>query len=253
MFPHIIFGIIGAATAAFAVNCLARRWNRPPAAGLGIAAVVLFGIIYIAALQLLVLYVDPQSTVLSAARAETVYLAYAYAGVGAAISVLVALGLMAGLIRLIAPRPDADAMGKPGLKIAVISVLIALGAAPFLVQNQSTIGRAIAANEAEIAALRTSYTAGLERLVKLGIVKKIAVSDDAVTHYVTAPLYELGARGLAEYAKASLIYHIHVTNGEPKPIVIRNADTGREIGTYHADGVFLLAAGEQTPERTTND
>ncbi|MCG8544242.1 MAG: hypothetical protein MJE12_08555 [Alphaproteobacteria bacterium] len=251
MFPHIIFGVIGAATAAFAVSCLARRWNRHPAAGLGTAAVVLFGIIYIASLQLLVLYVDPQSTALSAARAETVYLAYA--GVGAAISVLVALGLMAGLIRLIAPRPATDTNGKPGLKIAIISVLIALGAAPFLVQNQLTIGRAIAANEAEITALRTSYTAGLERLVKLGIVKKIAVNEDAVTHYVTAPLYELGARGLAEYAKASLIYHIYVTNGEPKPIVIRDADTGREIGTYHADGVFLLAADAQTPGQAPTD
>ena len=133
MLPHIIFGVIGAATVAFAVNALVRRRSGQPVFGLSAAGMILFGIVYIASLQLLVLYIDPQSTLLASARAETVYLAYT--GVGAAVSALGAIALMAGLIKLIAPRQDPDARGKHGLKYAVISVLIALGAAPFLVQT----------------------------------------------------------------------------------------------------------------------
>ena len=251
MLPPLVFGVMGAILVGFSMQRLARRWDRHPAALLSTAAVLLFGILFAALLQALVMYVDPQSTALASARPEIVYLAYA--GVAAAAAASGALGLTALFVRAFGHKDATHAGRKSGLKAAIIGILIAVAAIPFLVQNQIAIGRAIAANEAEIAALRTSYTAGLERLVKLGVVKKIEVSDTAVTHFVTAPLYDLGVRGLAEYAKASLIYHIYVTNGEPKPVVIRNADTGRKIGTYHADGVFMVAADHDMPRSATSE
>ena len=238
MLPHFGFGILAATIAAVAAAAIARRRHRHPAAAYAVAALFLNGIMYIVLLQASLLHLRPETLGVGSFPPATLYVAYS--AVCATGSVLISTILVSAFTAI--GRPTAGETGRvaPYARMALFTAVIMIIAAPFLVQNQLAIGRAAAANNAEIAALRTSYKAGLDRLVKLGVVRRIEVNDQNVTHYVSEPLFELGPQRLAEYARASMIYQSYNSGQSPKPVVLRNAENDRKIGTYRTDGVFVL-------------
>ncbi len=238
MLPHFAFGLLAAILAAIMATSIARRRYRNPAAAYAVAALFLNGIIYIALLQTALLHLRPETFGAGNIQPATLYIAYS--GACAAGSILVTVLLVSAFTAVGGPAPSETGRATPYARVALLVAVITIIAAPFLVQNQLTIGRAAAANNAEIAALRTSYKAGLDRLVKLGVVRRIEVDDDIVTHYVSEPLFELGPQRLAEYARASMIYQSYMSGQSPKPVVLRNAKTAGKIGTYRTDGVFVL-------------
>lgn len=240
MLLHFGFGLLAAAVAAVMAASIARRRYRHPAAAYGVAALFLNGIAYIALLQTALLHLRPESVGMGDFAPATLYIVYS--GACAAASVLLTIGLVGAFTA--SQRPSAGESGRvaPYARVALFATVAVIIAAPFLVQNQLAIGRAAAANNAEIAALRTSYKAGLDRLVKLGVVRRIEVDDQTVTHYVSESLFALGPQRLAEYARASMIYQSYVSGQTPKPVVLRNAANDSKIGTYRTDGVFVLEA-----------
>lgn len=241
MLLHFGFGLLAAGAAAVMATGIARRRYRHPAAAYGVAALFLNGIAYIALLQTAFLHLRPESIGMGDFPPATLYIAYSAAC--AAASVLLTIGLVSGFTAIQRPATGESGRIAPYARVALFATVVMIIAAPFLVQNQLAIGRAAAANNAEIAALRTSYKAGLDRLVKLGVVRRIEVDDETVTHYVSEPLFALGPQRLAEYARASMIYQSYVSGQTPKPVVLRNAENDSKIGTYRTDGVFVLEAG----------
>lgn len=243
MFPHIGYGVIGVLLSGLAAGLIASRLGRRPPAAFSIAALFLSAVLYILSLQALVLYLRPDPFGLGQLQPVKLYLYYA--GASAFFSFSLSTGVMAISVAL----ARAGASGRFGAyaRAVVFSLVLVILSGPLVIHNQFAIGRAIAANEAEIAALRASYKAGLDKLSKLGIVRKIEVDETAVTHFVTKPLYNLGVRRMAEYARASLIYHLHVAGGEAKPIVLRDAITNERIATYRTNGVFELASDSHYP------
>ncbi len=241
MLLHFGFGILAAVAAAVLAAGIARRRYRHPAAAYSVAALFLNGIAYIALLQTALLHLPPETIGLGDLPPATLYIAYSAAC--AAGSVLITIGLVSAFTAIGRPATGDAGRAAPYARVALFAAVIMIIAAPFLVQNQLAIGRAAAANNAEIAALRTSYKAGLDRLVKLGVVRRIEVDDQTVTHYVSKPLFELGPQRLAEYARASMIYQSYVSGQSPKPVVLRNAANDSKIGTYRTDGVFVLESG----------
>lgn len=244
MLPHFGFGLLAAIIAAVMAAGIARRRYRHPAAAYAVAALFLSGIAYIALLQTALLHLRPETFGAVNISPATLYIAYS--GACAALSILVTTALVSAFTAIGRPTSGETGRVAPYARVALFAAVIMIVAAPFLVQNQLTIGRAAAANNAEIAALRTSYKAGLDRLVKLGVVRRIEVDDQIVTHYVTEPLFELGPQRLAEYARASMIYQSFVSGQSPKPVVLRNANTDSKIGTYRTDGVFVLESNFTT-------
>ncbi len=245
MLPHFAFGLLAAIVAAVMAAGVARRRYRHPAAAYAMAALFLNGLLYVALLQMALLHLRPEAIGVGSLSPALLYTAYS--GVAAAISVLITVLLVIGFTAIGRPASGQTSVAAPYARAAIFVAVLAIIATPFLVQNQLAIGRAAAANAAEIAALRTSYKAGLDRLVKLGVVHRIEVDDRIVTHYVSDPLLELGPQRLAEYARASMIYQSYVSGQSPKPVVLRDAKTAGKIGTYRPDGVFVIEADFATP------
>ncbi len=190
-----------------------------------------------AVLQGLVLYVHPKHLLPASLAPETVFLLYAAAT--SLIAIASAAALAAAWIAL-TRRPEQPSRCKAIGLAVLFSLALCILSAPFLVENQLVIGRAITANEAEINAFARSYKAGLAKLVKLGALSRIQVEDDAVTHYIGGPLYKVGPQGLAEYARAAMVYNTLVLGKAPRSIVLRDAVTEDRIGTYSPDGVFVV-------------
>lgn len=244
-FATTVLGLVAAIVAAMAATRRASSRGLRPAVAYGICGFIMAALVYGAVLQLLVLYVHARGSVAATIGPETIFSLFALSAAVAAVAI--GAGLVSAWIALIgrsgqqAPRPYKTF----GLAL-LFSLSITILAAPFLVQNQLTIERSISASEAEILAFQASYKNGLERLTKLGALDRIEVADDAVTHYIGNPLYKVGAKGLAEYARAAMIYHTHILGNPPKRIVLRDSTTESEIGTYRTDGVFVIRPAGET-------
>ena len=197
------------------------------------------------------LYFHPKALLPASLAPETVFLLYA--GTTSLIGIAVRRGPGRRLDRAYPPPGAARRFKTLGLAL-LFSLAISILAAPFLIENQLVIGRAIKANEAEINAFSQSYKAGLAKLVKIGALRRIEVEDDTVTHYIGGPLYQIGAKGLAEYARAAMVYNTLVLGKAPRSIVLRDATTEDPIGTYRPDGVFVLqtSATYRKPRRIVN-
>lgn len=237
-FLVVALGFGSAAVAALAAARIAARAGRTPGAAFGLSAFFLAGLGYVAGLQSLMLYGLPRGLLPLPLAPETMFLIYA------ALTSLLAIALSAGLIALWlavsrSSRETPSRFKTFGLAL-LFSLAIGILAAPFLIENQLAIGRAVSANESEIQAYRTSYKAGLEKLATIGALHRIEVDDDAVTHYIGGPLYQVGAKGLAEYARAAMVYQTLVLGANARPVVLRDAVTEDRIATYSADGVFVV-------------
>ena len=86
----IVLGLAGATAATFAARRIAARLGRSPAAAFGLSAFFLSGLLYVAALQTLMLYGLPSGMLPVARAPEATFLAYA---VLAAIFSIAALGI----------------------------------------------------------------------------------------------------------------------------------------------------------------
>lgn len=232
-----ILGLVGASIAALAAYRIAAMADRRPAAAYGLCAFVVAVLTYGGALQTLILYVNTSGPA-AAIPAEAIYAVFA------ALSGLVAIGLgiatVAAWTRLTRPADAAGGRLKTSGLALLFSIAIVILAAPFLIQNQITIERSVEANLAEIAAFKQSYSNGLEKLTRMGALSRIEVGDDAVTHYIGAPLYKVGEQGLAEYARAAMIYHTQVLGNDAMPVVLRDSTTDAKIGTFRTDSVFVV-------------
>jgi hypothetical protein len=245
MLAPLILGIAGSLITAITVCVLAARRGFRAWSAAGLVTMFLFGLLYTGVLQVLVMAVDtaPLSAVLI--QPEDLYLAYAGTSAILAFAITVALSI----VTLSIVRRSGKSFGRREtlLRGAVITAVIAAVAGPILIHNQLSIDRALVANEAEITALRMTYKDGLERLMRLGAVTKIQVGDSAITHFIAKPLYGLGEKRLAEYAKASMIYNVYVAGNHPKPIILRTSDTARRIGVFGMDGVYTVDPNRHAP------
>ena len=235
-FLAIALGIGSATAAAAAARRVAVGLGRTPASAFALSAFILGALIYVGTLQGLMLYGLPAGGLTADFGPETMLFAYA---------ALAALAAIAGGTALIAAwlairGREAPSRFKSFGLAALFSLAACILAAPLLIQNQLAIGRAISANEAEISAFTRSYKAGLERLSKIGALSRIEVDGAAVTHYIGGPLYEVGADGLAKYARAAMVYQTLVLGDPAKPVVLRDALTEDAIGTFRTDGVFVV-------------
>jgi hypothetical protein len=233
-----ILGLTVAGIAAIAASRIAASAERRPAAAFGLCAFFIAALAYAGVLQTLILYVHPSGPLAAAVGPEAVYTALA--GIAALSAVLLGTTLILAWTRL--TRTAAHPAGRfrtSGFAL-LFSAAITILAAPFLIQNQLTIERSVAANIAEIEAFKQSYTNGLEKLSRIGALSRIEVGDDAVTHYIGGPLYKIGDKGLAEYARAAMIYHTQVLGNEPMPVVLRDSTTETEIGTFRVDNVYVV-------------
>lgn len=229
---------IGSATAAGAVaRRIAVRLGRSPAGAFALSAFILGGLIYVGTLQALMLYGLPANAPSAELSPEMMLLACT--ALAALVSIVAGAGMVAAWLAVRSPEAAPNRFKTFGLA-ALFSLAVCILAAPMLIQNQLTIGRAISANEAEISAFTSSYKAGLERLAKVGALSRIEVDDDAVTHYIGGPLYGVGPDGLAKYARAAMVYQTLVLGDAAKPVVLRDAVTNDPIGTYRTDGVFVV-------------
>lgn len=234
----IVLGLAGATAATFAARRIAARLGRSPAAAFGLSAFFLSGLLYVAALQTLMLYGLPSGMLPVARAPEATFLAYAV--LAAVFSIAAGVGMVAGWIAVFRNRKDAPNRLKTLGLASLFSLAVTILAAPYLIQNQLTIGRAIGANEAEISAFTSSYKSGLQRLAKVGALSRIEIDDAAITHYIGGPLYDVGPEGLAKYARAAMVYQTLVLGEAPKPVVLRDAVTEDRIGTFQPDGVFVV-------------
>lgn len=233
-----ILGLIVAAIAAVAASRIAVAADRRPAAAFGLCAFFIAVLAYAGVLQTLILYVRTSVTLSKVMGPEAVYAAFA--GTAALSAVILGTTLIAAWIRLTrAPAPTAWRFRTCGFAI-LFSLAITILAAPFLIQNQITIERSVKANIAEIEAFRRSYTTGLEKLNRIGALSRIEIGDEAVTHYIGDPLYKIGEKGLAEYARAAMIYHTQVLGNDAMPVILRDAASETKIGTFRVDNVFVV-------------
>lgn len=241
----VVLGLISALAAGLAAARVAASAGRRPVAVFGLCGFVLGVVVYGAVLQTLVLYVHP-TAITAAVGPEAVFLGFT----GAACLSGIAAGAGAVLAWIVMARSAGQPAGRfktAGLA-ALLTLAVAILAAPFLIHNQIVIERSVDANEAEIRAFSTSYKNGLEKLTEIGALSRIEVGDDAVTHYVGGPLYKVGEKGLAEYARAAMIYHTRVLGNAPVPVVLRDATTKAKIGTFRTDGVFVVQMAPIPPQ-----
>ena len=242
----VALGLIGALAAAFAASRIPTSRGRGAAATFGFCSFILGILIYCGVLQGLVLHAHPAATFAAAIGPEAIFVGFTTL---AAISGFIGgVGIVWGWIALdrAGERP-ADRFRTTGLAL-LFSLAVVILAAPFLIHNQITIERSIDANEAEIHAFSTSYKNGLEKLTKLGALRRIEIGDDTVTHYIGEPLYKVGEQGLAEYARAAMIYHTHVLGNARMPVVLRDSTTDLKIGTFRTDGVFVVHTAVISPQ-----
>jgi hypothetical protein len=236
-FLTVALGIGSAFAAALAASRIAAAAGRRPAAAFGLPAFFLTALIYVAALQCLALYTPTKGILPASLAPETAFLLYA--AVTALLAAVSGLALVAAWAAAVRHREQPSRFKAVGLAV-LFSLSLCILSAPFLIQNQLVIGRAISANEAEINAFKTSYKVGLERLAKAGALSRIEIEDETITHYIGGPLYKVGTQGLAEYARAAMVYHTLVLGKAPRPVVLRDAVTEDRIGTYRPDGVFVV-------------
>ncbi len=245
MLAPLLLGIVGSLATAITVCVLAARRGFRAWSAAGLVTMLLFGLIFGGVLQIFAMAVDPAPLSAVLIQPETLYLAYA--ATSAVLAFVVTVGLSNAVLGMIDRQGQPRGHGAAALRWAVFAMIAAAVAGPILIHNQSSIDRALVANEAEIAALRTTYKDGLERLMQIGAVTKIHVGDNAITHFIAKPLYALGEKRLAEYAKASMIYNVYVAGNEPKPIVLRNAATTQRIGVFGMDGVYTVDPNRHAP------
>ena len=243
----IALGICSAAAAAVAARRIALRLGRSPAAAFALSTFFLSGLLYAATLQALVLYGLPSGILPVPPAPEATFLAYV--ALAAVVSVAAGVGMVGAWLAVARTAEDRPSRLKTFGLATLFSLAVTILAAPYLIQNQLAIGRAISANEAEISAFTSSYRTGLERLAKVGALSRIEVDDTAVTHYIGEPLYETGAEGLAKYAKAAMVYQTIVLGEAEKPVVLRDAVTEDRIGTFRPDGVFVVQTSRDLGSR----
>jgi hypothetical protein len=248
-FLAIALGLGSATAAAIAARRIALGLGRSPAAAFALSAFILAGLIYVGTLQGLILYGLPDGDMAADLAPETMLLGYA--ALAALISIAAGVGLVAAWLTIRGQEAAPNRFKTFGLA-TLFSLAVCILAAPLLIQNQLAIGRAISANEAEINAFTQSYKSGLERLAKIGALSRIEVDDAAVVHYIGGPLYEVGADGLAKYARAAMVYQTLVLGETAKPIVLRDAATEDPIGTFRTDGVFVLQTKRNLTQARTN-
>ena len=114
----IVLGLAGATAATFAARRIAARLGRSPAAAFGLSAFFLSGLLYVAALQTLMLYGLPSGMLPVARAPEATFLAYAV--LAAIFSIAAGVGMVAGWIAVFLD-PDA-----PALAVARVFTRIAL-------------------------------------------------------------------------------------------------------------------------------
>ena len=238
-----ILGLVFASVAALAAYRIAASAERRPATAYGLCAFVVAVLVYGGTLQTLILYVNTSGPIASVLRAEAVYAAFA--ALSGLIATASGIASIAAWTRLTRTAEAGDGRLKTSGLALLFSVAVTILAAPFLIQNQITIERSIDANLAEIAAFKQSYTNGLEKLTRMGALSRIEVGDDAVTHYIGDPLYKVGEQGLAEYARAAMIYHTQVLGNDVMPVVLRDSTTEAKIGTFRTDSVFVVHVAAQ--------
>ncbi len=241
----VVLGLISALAAGLAAARIAASAGRRPVISFGACGFVLGLLVYGIVLQTLVLYVHP--TALSATVGpEAVFLGYT--GVACLSAIAAAIGVALAWIAVARPADRPAGRFKTAGLAVLFTLAVTILAAPFLIHNQLAIERSIDANEAEIRAFSASYKNGLEKLTAIGALSRIEVGDDTVTHYVGGPLYKIGERGLAEYARAAMVYHTQVLGHAPVPVVLRDATTEAKIGTFRTDGVFVVQMAPIPPQ-----
>jgi len=241
-------GLVSALAAAFAASRIAGSADRRPAAAYGLSGFFIAFLVFGGALQTQVLYVHPTGAFAAALGPEGIFMAFA--GLSALAAIATGAGLTAAWIALVNRGEQAAGRLKTTGIVLLFSLSITILAAPFLIQNQLTIERSIDASEAEIEAFKTSYKSGLDRLTALGALSRIEIGDDAVTHFIGDPLYQVGEEGLAEYARAAMIYHTQILGNEAIPVILRDSATETKIGTFRTDNVFVVHTDLASPQRS---
>jgi hypothetical protein len=236
-FVTVALGLGSGLSAALIAARVAAAADRRPAAAFGIAAFFIAGLVYVTALQLGTLRAHPSALMPASLGPEAAFLVYA--GATALLAVTAAAGIVGGWVLVMRRGQAAGRFKTFGLAV-LFSLALCILSAPFLIQNQLLITRAVRANEAEIKAFTASYTAGLEKLVKWGALSRIEIGDEAITHFIGGPLYRVGPEGLAEYARAAMVYHTLVLGQAPKPVILRDADSGARVATYQPGGHFFV-------------
>ena len=244
--PILGIGIVGAILTLSAIYVAAFRWKRRSGFAYSLSCLLFYSLLFLATFQHSVLNADPRPIDLEFGAALLLLLgqaAFSAAGV-AGFSVVLFGAYLALLPRL--DRPVDRVKSQAGC--AVFCILAAAffnpgAAVKKLIDTDDpsasiyAAGLAAVESERAVAAIRRA-TETLDKLMALGVITRIEKTEQAVTHFVAASFLDLPNDVVEEYARAALVHHIHKEYGAPKPVVLRETGTGRQIAIRERDGRF---------------
>ena len=242
--PVLGIGIVGAILTLSVVYVAAVRWKRRSGFAYGLSCQLVYSLLFLATFQHSILNAEPRPIDLEFGAAVLLVLGQAaFSAIGVAGFTVVIFGTYLALLPRL-DRPVDSVKSQAGC--AVFCILAAAffnpgAAVKKLADDPSTsiyaAGLAAVESERTVAAIKQA-TETLEKLLALGVVTRIETTDQAVTHFVTASFLDLPNDVVEEYARAALVHHIHKESGTPKPVVLRETGTGRQIAIREQDGRF---------------
>jgi hypothetical protein len=254
----VVFGALGAGAAAAGVFYLAASWKKRAGFAYGLSAFVFYVLVYIATFQhgLLNSGIGPEAavwmlTVLILGQALVT-------SVGVAVFTLLVFGAWLVLLGEL-DFPISRVKSYAGCAIfcfAFSAFLNPIGAARQTVDPsaRSLYEAALSGRTPEaVEAARREAARTLQALREIGALLRIDATETALVHHVKGQFIDLPNAEVEEYMRAALVHHIYAEGGKPKPVILREAGSDREIARREPNGQLrrhaaaVLPQGEQPP------
>jgi len=244
MIAVVTLGLIGAASTVAGVYLLAVRWRNRSGLPYCFSAFVFYCLVYLATFEhgLINAEIDPEI----AGSALMVVLVVGQALVTAIGIAILTLLLFGGYLALLGPLefPVKRTKAYAGCALFCFLFAVVLNPATAVRKNeeaarQSVYLRALqhptpeAVADASREARRT-----IDALRKIGALTGIDANGTILVHHVRGQFLDLPNEVVEEYMRAALFHYVHVEGGEPKPVILRVAGSGREIATLDPNGRF---------------
>lgn len=237
-------GLLGAASTVAGVYLLAVRWRNRSGLPYCLSALVFYALLYLATLRhgLINAEIDPEI----AGTALLTVLVVGQALVTALGIAIVTLLLFGGYLAVLGPLefPVKRTKAYAGCALFCFVFAIVLDPGAAVRKKEDPASRSIYAqamvrpSPEVVSAASQEAKRTLEALREIGALTRIDATDTALIHHVRGQFLDLPNAVVEEYMRAALFHYVHVDGGRPKPVVLRVADSGREIATLQPNGRF---------------
>lgn len=237
-------GFIGAALAVVGVFLLAVRWRNRTAVPYCLSIFVFYSLLYIATFKqgLVNAGINPDI-------GDGVLLTVQFVGqalvtaLGVSVFALLLFAAYLGLMGR-AEFPVKRTTAYTGCALFCVVFTVFLNPTNAVRQDNDPADTSIyvramtSPSPASIAAAKRKAQRTLAELRQIGALARVEANENLLVHHVRGQFLDLPNEVVEEYLRAALFHHIHFDGGTVKPVLLRVADSERDIALLDEKGRF---------------